>query len=127
MAASAAPIVVTQVTTAIEESAAHDKVVETTNIMTTVAKKLPAKASAVVTKVASVALKAADAMSTTHAIITTYDDRGNVTEKREVHSDSFMDVINKILENFAKLIALGTSALGLYVGWQKLRSPTKLE
>ena len=90
-----------------------------------IAKKLPKKAAAVLTDVAGAAMGAAEAATTSSDVtITEYDDKGNVIKKEDEHKGSFMEFIDKLLDSMTKLIGLGTGALGLYVGFQKLRNPT---
>ena len=90
-----------------------------------IAKKLPKKAAEVLTDVAGAAMSAAEAATTSSDVtITEYDDKGNVVKKEDEHKGSFMEFIDKLLDSMTKLIGLGTGALGLYVGFQKLRNPT---
>jgi hypothetical protein len=90
-----------------------------------VTKHLPKRVAVVAASVAEVAMDAAAAATTSSNVtITEYDAKGNIVKKEEEHHDSFMEFFNKLLDNMTKLIGLGTGALGLWVGFQKLRNPT---
>lgn len=119
--APAAAIELTEHTTA----HAAKEIAEARTTVAKIASKLPKKAANVLTEAAGSVMSVAEAATTSSNVkITEYDEKGNVIKVADEHRDSFMDFLNKILDSMTKLIGLGTGALGLYVGFQKLRNPT---